>query len=86
MRALAIVFLVCFSRTALACSTCFGDPDAPQTHAMNMAILFMLGVVGTLLGLFAAFFVHLRIRAKHGANGAHASHYAGPLLEVNANE
>ncbi|MBI2214015.1 MAG: hypothetical protein HYU52_10245 [Acidobacteria bacterium] len=31
---------------------------------MNMAIMFMLGVVTMLLGLFAAFFLHLRIRAK----------------------
>ena len=85
MRTTAILCLVCFSRTALACSTCFGDPNAPQTHAVNMAILFMLGVVGTLLGLFAAFFVHLRIRAKQVANELYASNYGG-LAEVNANE
>ena len=85
MRTTAILCLVFFSRTALGCSTCFGDPNAPQTHAINMAILFMLGVVGTLLGLFAAFFVHLRNRAKHVAHEPYASNYGG-LAEVNANE
>jgi site-specific recombinase len=68
MRTLAILCLVCFAPAALACSVCTGDPDAPQTQAMNMAILFLLGVVVTLFSLFAAFFVHLRIRAQHGAN------------------
>jgi heme/copper-type cytochrome/quinol oxidase subunit 2 len=77
MRALAILFFVCFSRTAMACSTCFGDPDAPQTHAMNMAILFMLGVVGAMLGLFAAFFLHLRNRARHAARANLVSQFEG---------
>lgn len=86
MRLLAILCLICFAPAALACSTCYGDPDAPQTQAMNMAILFMLGVVATMLALFAAFFVHLRIRAKHVANEDSVSRYAGPFVEVNVNE
>lgn len=64
MRTVVILCLILCTRTAMACSTCYTNPDAPQTHAMNMAIMFMLGVVTMLLGLFAAFFLHLRIRAK----------------------
>ena len=86
MRPLAILCLILFTRSALACATCYGDPDAPQTHAMNMAILFMLGVVATMLSLFAAFFVHLMIRAKRVAKENLYSQNAGPFIEVNVNE
>ena len=81
MRAFAILcLLICFSPAALACATCYGDPDDPQTQGMNMAILFMIGVVGTMLSLFAAFFVHLRMRAKLVAHGNLDSQNAGPFL------
>lgn len=86
MRALAIACLIVFTRAASACSTCYGDPAAPQTHGMNMAILFMIGVIGTLLILFAAFFVHLWIRAKRIADQHAASHGHGPFVEVYINE
>lgn len=56
--------LVWFPRAAMACATCYGASDAPQTHSMNMAIFSLLGVVVTVLSLFAAFFVYLMIRAK----------------------
>ena len=42
---------------AAACATCFGDPDSPQTHGMNAAIIVMLGGLGAVLsviGFFAA--------------------------------
>ncbi len=86
MRTFAILCLICFSPAALACATCYGDPDDPQTHGMNMAILFMLGVVATMLSLFTAFFVHLRIRAKLVTNENLDSQNAGPFLEVNVDE
>ena len=33
-----------------ACSVCFGDPNSPMTHAAKVAVLFLLGVVFTVLG------------------------------------
>jgi uncharacterized membrane protein YphA (DoxX/SURF4 family) len=32
--------------TAVACATCYGAADAPMTHGMNNAILFLIGIVG----------------------------------------
>jgi len=43
---------------AEACSVCFGDPDAPQTKAMAAGILFLLGVITTVLGGFAGMFCY----------------------------
>ncbi|MFQ5628836.1 MAG: hypothetical protein ACE5I1_08750 [bacterium] len=47
-----------------ACPVCFGAPESPLTEGMNMAILTLLGIIGTLLGMFGAFFIYLRNRAK----------------------
>ena len=52
------------SREALACPVCFGASDSPTAVALNWAILFLLGLTGTVLGGFVAFFVHLAKRAK----------------------
>jgi membrane protein YdbS with pleckstrin-like domain len=45
-----------------ACATCFGAADSPQTHAMNAAIVTMLGVTYTLFLSMAvtAFFLWRR--------------------------
>ncbi len=67
MRPFTVLLLsspVWFPNAAMACATCYGALDAPQTHSMNMAIFTLLGVVATVLCLFAAFFVYLMIRAK----------------------
>lgn len=33
-------------RVAVACATCYGDPEAPMTQGLNAAILFLVGVIG----------------------------------------
>lgn len=83
---LAGVYLLGFPRVALACSVCYGDPNAPQTQGMNMAIVFMLIIVATILTLFAAFFVHLRNLATKFATENLESRISTPGREVNVNE
>jgi len=56
--------MVLAPRVALACPVCFGQSDAPMAVAMNLGIFAMLGVVVAVLSSFAAFFVHLRRRAR----------------------
>jgi LPXTG-motif cell wall-anchored protein len=55
--------------TALGCAVCYGDPQAPMTNGMNMAILSLLGITGGVLSVFVAFFVFLRKRARAMLNG-----------------
>lgn len=50
-------------RAALACAVCFGDPDAPETKAMAVGILFMLGCIGTVLVSFAGVFCYWAVRS-----------------------
>ena len=94
MKTFAVLLLsslVWFPSAAMACATCYGALDAPQTHSMNMAIFTLMGVVGTVLSLFAAFFVFLMIRAKTMAMNNSATLETGQmemgqLVEVNAHE
>ncbi len=94
MKTFTVLFLssvVWFPSAAMACATCYGALDAPQTHSMNMAIFTLMGVVGTVLSLFAAFFVYLVIRAKAMAVNTRTTLETdqtemGQLVEVNAHE
>ena len=54
-------------RAALACPVCFGNSDAPMAIATNTGIIFMLVIVGAVLGGFASFFIYLMRRAKRVA-------------------
>ena len=51
-------------RLLLACSVCFGQSDSPMAKGMNMGILVMLGIIGSVLVGFATFFVYLIRRAR----------------------
>lgn len=44
-----------------ACAVCFGDPNSPLTIGAKAGVLFMIGVLGVVLGgIFAAviYFIH----------------------------
>jgi len=52
----------------LACAACYGQSDAPMAEGMNWGILSLLGVILTVLGGIAAFFISLaRNAAKRSA-------------------
>jgi hypothetical protein len=47
----------------LACVACYGQSDSPLAEGMNMGILFLLGVIGLVLGGFVTFFIYLARRS-----------------------
>lgn len=55
--------------SAQACAACYGASDSPLAQGMNMGILFLLGVIGSVLVGIAAFFVFV---ARHSARLAAA--------------
>jgi hypothetical protein len=59
-----LVIVVLFARGAVACGTCFGAADAPQTEALNMAILALLGFIGAVGFGVASFMVFLCRRGR----------------------
>ena len=65
---LAFVFALIFCLIpgiASACSVCFGAPeDHPMTESLNLAIIALIGVTGTVLGGISTFFIFLARRGK----------------------
>lgn len=47
-----------------ACPVCMGAKDSPMTAGMNMAILTMLGIIGSVLIGFIGIFIFMRRRYK----------------------
>lgn len=54
----------------LACAACYGASDAPMAQGMNWGIFSLLGVILTVLGGVAAFFISLARRAAKASNPA----------------
>ena len=60
----AAVALAIVPPTASACTVCMGDTESNTAGAMNAAIFVMLGCIFSMLGLLAAFGIHLARRAN----------------------
>lgn len=49
-----------------ACAVCYGSPQDPVVQSLNVSVLFLLAVIGSVLVLFAAFFIRLwRLEKLH---------------------
>ena len=68
--ALTLVVSLVAVGAASACSVCFGDPDDPQSHGMNMAILTLLGVTGSVLGSIVAVGTSIALRVRRAESAA----------------
>ena len=47
-----------------ACPNCYGDPESAMTDGMNMAIISLLGITGSVLAGLVGFFIFLRRRFR----------------------
>ncbi len=62
--ALLAAALLLALQTGQACPVCYGDPQSNMTAGLNMAVLSLLGITGSVLAAVAAFFVFLRRRMR----------------------
>ena len=46
------------------CAVCYGNPEAPMTHGMNMGVLTLLGFISFVLLIIAFSIITLSIRTK----------------------
>ncbi len=58
------ILVLAGTRLGYACPNCYGDPDSSMTAGMNMAIISLLGITGSVLAGFVGFFVFLRRRVR----------------------
>ena len=49
---------------AVSCPVCFGDKASAEVEGVKWAILFLLGVTGTVLSGVVTFILYLRKRAR----------------------
>lgn len=59
----AIAFLAVGTIDSTACATCFGRTDSRLAEGMNMGILALLAVIGSVLAGIVSFFVYVAKRS-----------------------
>ncbi len=64
----AALLMLGATSSLLACPQCFGAEETSLVDATKLGILVLLGIVLAVQGLFAAFFIRLRNRAKRAAD------------------
>ena len=64
LRNVGFLAILLLSETAWACPVCLGDPNSPMSISANIGVSFLLGVIVSVLVLFAALFLHWRKRDK----------------------
>jgi len=64
---------LCLTPGLQACATCFGRSDSALAEGMNLGILFLLGVILSVLTAFAAFIIYLARRSALLVPGPHPS-------------
>ena len=61
----AIIINFFLPQISSACSVCFGMPsDQSISQGLDMAILMLIGVTGTVLGGIATFFIYIVRKAR----------------------
>ena len=59
-----ISIIILFSSILFPCAVCYGNPDSPLTHGMNMGVLTLMGFIGFILCmvLFSIFSISIRTK------------------------
>ena len=59
-----ISIIILFSSVLFPCAVCYGNPDSPLTHGMNMGVLTLMGFIGFILCmvLFSIFSISVRTK------------------------
>jgi hypothetical protein len=52
----------------IACATCLADPTSETSKAMNMALIFMVGIVFTMLGILIKIMFNFARRQRESEN------------------
>ena len=66
-NAIAVLGLMALQGAVQACPVCFGDPNDPQTAALNAAIMTLLGITAFMLSTIGGSIAFFVVRAKRYA-------------------
>ena len=59
-----ITIIILFSSILFPCAVCYGNPDSPMSHGMNMGVITLLAFIGFILFmvLFSIFSISIRTK------------------------
>ena len=59
-----ISIIIILSDVLLPCAVCYGNPESPMSHGMNMGVLTLLGFIGFILFMVLFSILSISIRTK----------------------
>ena len=65
MLAKLISIIILLSSVVFPCAVCYGNPESPMSHGMNMGVLTLLGFIGFVLCFVVYSIVSISIRTKN---------------------
>ena len=59
-----ISIIILFSSILFPCAVCYGNPESPMSHGMNMGVITLLAFIGFILFmvLFSIFSISIRTK------------------------
>ena len=64
MQVRLLILFIILSNYIYPCAVCYGDPNSPMSHGMNMGILTLLFVIVGILLTIVAFIISLYFKSK----------------------
>ena len=62
---LFLIILTIIPNLLFPCAVCYGDPESPMSHGMNMGVLTLLGFIFFVLAIIIYSIVSISIRTKN---------------------
>ena len=60
-----ISIIILFSSVLFPCAVCYGNPESPMSHGMNMGVLTLMGFIGFILCIIVYSIISISIRTKN---------------------
>ena len=57
--------IILLSSVLLPCAVCYGNPESPMSHGMNMGVLTLMGFIVFVLFIIAFSIISISIRTKN---------------------
>ena len=59
-----ITIIILYSSVLFPCAVCYGNPESPMTHGMNMGVLTLMGFIIFILCVIVYSIITISIRTK----------------------
>ena len=59
-----ISIIILFLSVLFPCAVCYGNPESPMSHGMNMGVLTLMGFIGFILCIIAYSIISISQKTK----------------------